>query len=163
MPPSKKWEPAAEMDLCMAIILTGGSTASYKWPEIHTIMCQLGHGFTKDAISQHFTKTILRAFKARHGLGAGKLPSTMSPAATAAGSKKKPLREEDGPAAAGSPAKKQRRSQKQKTGVKAEAEAEAEAEAAMPLTHHRANLNDILLAKFRSLESKYFSQYRHIA
>lgn len=54
MPPCKKWEAAAELDLCMAVILTGGSTTSYKWPEIHTIMCQLGHTFTKDAISYVF-------------------------------------------------------------------------------------------------------------
>jgi hypothetical protein len=35
----------------MAIILTGGSTSSYKWPEIHELMGQLGHDFTKDAVS----------------------------------------------------------------------------------------------------------------
>ncbi|KAG5979201.1 hypothetical protein E4U55_005447 [Claviceps digitariae] len=77
MPSSKKWEITAELDLCMAVILTGGSTSTYKWPEIHTIMCQLGHDFTKDAISQHFTKCILRGFKARHGLGAGRLPDNI--------------------------------------------------------------------------------------
>ncbi|KAG5946054.1 hypothetical protein E4U53_006643 [Claviceps sorghi] len=100
MPSSKKWEIAAEMDLCMAIILTGGSASTYKWPEIHTIMCQLGHTFTKDAISQHFTKCILRGFKARHGLGAGRLPETMSPG------KRKALA--DGDAPAGSPVKRQK-------------------------------------------------------
>ncbi|KAG5922749.1 hypothetical protein E4U42_005351 [Claviceps africana] len=100
MAPSKKWELAAEMDLCMAIILTGGSASSYKWPEIHTIMCQLGHTFTKDAISQHFTKSILRGFKERHGLGAGRLPEKISP------SKRKAPAGED--TAAESPVKKQK-------------------------------------------------------
>ncbi|OAQ72906.1 hypothetical protein VFPPC_15215 [Pochonia chlamydosporia 170] len=73
MPSSKKWDTSHELDLCMAVILTGGSTTSYKWPEIHEIMCHLGHNYTKDAISQHFTKVILRGFKKRHDLPAGKL------------------------------------------------------------------------------------------
>lgn len=77
MPVSKKWDTAAELDLCMAVIITGGSSTSYKWPEIHAIMHQLGHTFTKDAISQHFTKAILRGFRARHGLGTGKLADTV--------------------------------------------------------------------------------------
>ncbi|KHO02035.1 uncharacterized protein MAM_01036 [Metarhizium album ARSEF 1941] len=81
MPATKKWETTDELDLCMAIILTGGSTNSYKWPEIHEIMTSIGHGFTKDAISQHFTKVILRQFKGRHGFPPGKLES-VSPAKT---------------------------------------------------------------------------------
>ncbi|KZZ98451.1 hypothetical protein AAL_02969 [Moelleriella libera RCEF 2490] len=67
MPPAKKWDLSAERDLCMAVIMTGGSTSSYKWPEIHEIMTELGHAFTRDAIS----------FKARHGLKAGKLSNAL--------------------------------------------------------------------------------------
>ncbi|KID98620.1 hypothetical protein MAJ_05276, partial [Metarhizium majus ARSEF 297] len=81
MPFSKKWEITAELDLCMAVIFTGGSVGSYKWPEIHELMVKFGHDFTKDAISQHFTKSILKSFKDRHGLPAGKLES-MTPTKT---------------------------------------------------------------------------------
>ncbi|KAG8419158.1 hypothetical protein J3459_011506 [Metarhizium acridum] len=115
MPFSKKWEITAELDLCMAIIFTGGSAGSYKWPEIHELMVKFGHDFTKDAISyvfphpplippasvlytwshpcshetchqltrtsQHFTKSILKGFKDRHGLPSGKLES-MTPTKT---------------------------------------------------------------------------------
>ncbi|OAA43788.1 hypothetical protein NOR_04363 [Metarhizium rileyi] len=86
MPVSKKWDIRAELDLCMAVIQTGGSTSSYKWPAIHEIMRQLGHDFTKDAVSQHFTKVILRDFKARHGLPPGKLD--MEPLASPKGKRK---------------------------------------------------------------------------
>lgn len=48
---TKKWDLAADLDLCLAIIHTGGATSSYKWPEVHEIMTSLGHDFTKDAIS----------------------------------------------------------------------------------------------------------------
>ncbi|KAG6018528.1 hypothetical protein E4U41_003804 [Claviceps citrina] len=106
MPSSKKWEVAAELDLCMAVILTGGSTTSYKWPEIHAIMCQLGYDFTKDAISQHFTKSILRGFKARHGFGAGRLSDAMSSPNSPTG-KRKALKDDRATPPA-SPLKKQK-------------------------------------------------------
>ncbi|GAB0135001.1 hypothetical protein EsDP_00003353 [Epichloe bromicola] len=92
MPVSKKWDTAAELDLCMAVIITGGSSPSYKWPEIHAVMCQLGHTFTKDAVSQHFTKTILRGFRARHGLGTAKSADTVPVAR-----KRKAVKEEASP------------------------------------------------------------------
>ncbi|KAK2605956.1 hypothetical protein QQS21_003682 [Conoideocrella luteorostrata] len=76
MSSAKKWEISAELDLCMAVIHTGGSVGSYKWPEVHAIMVLLGHNFTKDAISQHYTKSILRGFKKRHGLGSGRLATS---------------------------------------------------------------------------------------
>ncbi|KAH6891129.1 hypothetical protein B0T10DRAFT_595275 [Thelonectria olida] len=65
----KKWDSNAERDLCLAVILGNqeGERARHNWPKVHAIMSSLGHGFTKDAISQHFTKTIMREFKARHG------------------------------------------------------------------------------------------------
>lgn len=92
MPVSKKWDAAAELDLCMAVIITGGSSTGYKWPEIHAIMCQLGHTFTKDAVSQHFTKTILKGFRARHGLETGKLADAVPIAR-----KRKAVKEEASP------------------------------------------------------------------
>ncbi|KAI5466911.1 hypothetical protein BGZ63DRAFT_430327 [Mariannaea sp. PMI_226] len=64
----KKWDSNAERDLCLAIIMGNQESekARHNWPRVHTLMTNLGHSFTKDAISQHFTKTIMREFKARH-------------------------------------------------------------------------------------------------
>ncbi|KAG6004113.1 hypothetical protein E4U21_001384 [Claviceps maximensis] len=112
MPPSKKWEMTAELDLCMAIIITGGSTAASKWLDIHTVMRQLGYDFTKDALSQHYTKKILRAFRPR--LDAGKLD--MSPGS----SKRKAVKDEDGLPATESPVKKQKQTRKKKADADAE-------------------------------------------
>ncbi|KAH0494337.1 hypothetical protein TgHK011_000959 [Trichoderma gracile] len=62
-PQEKKWTDAAERDLCVAIIY--GNPGRYDWPRITTIMEGLGYTFTKDAMSQHLSKTILKDFKAR--------------------------------------------------------------------------------------------------
>ncbi|KAH7192330.1 uncharacterized protein B0J16DRAFT_411060 [Fusarium flagelliforme] len=70
MPPAeKKWDANAERDLCVAIIMGAqdGERMRYNWPKVHSSMEALGYGFTKDAISQHFSKTIMREFKNRHG------------------------------------------------------------------------------------------------
>ncbi|KAJ6441955.1 C-myc promoter-binding protein [Purpureocillium lavendulum] len=64
----KKWDAAAERDLCVAIIMGNqeGRT-NYNWPKVHAFLTQLGYKFTKDAISQHFTKVVMKDFKQRHG------------------------------------------------------------------------------------------------
>ncbi|KAL6871148.1 hypothetical protein J3F83DRAFT_772870 [Trichoderma novae-zelandiae] len=62
-PQEKKWTDAAERDLCVAIIY--GNQGRHDWPRITGIMDGLGYTFTKDAMSQHFTKTILKEFKGR--------------------------------------------------------------------------------------------------
>ncbi|KAM0343729.1 hypothetical protein ACHAPU_008320 [Fusarium lateritium] len=70
MPPTeKKWDPNAERDLCVAIIMgaADGERMRYNWPKVHNSMETLGYSFTKDAISQHFSKSIMRDFKTRHG------------------------------------------------------------------------------------------------
>ncbi|KAM5351968.1 hypothetical protein ACJ41O_004691 [Fusarium nematophilum] len=70
MPPAeKKWDANAERDLCVAVIMGAqdGDRIRYNWPKVHGAMETLGYSFTKDAISQHFSKTIMRDFKARHG------------------------------------------------------------------------------------------------
>ncbi|KAF4987319.1 hypothetical protein FGRMN_10444 [Fusarium graminum] len=81
MPPTeKKWDSNAERDLCVAII-TGaadGERMRYNWPKVHNSMEALGYSFTKDAISQHFSKSIMRDFKTRHGA----VPSSDSPTPT---------------------------------------------------------------------------------
>ncbi|KAK7417156.1 hypothetical protein QQX98_004759 [Neonectria punicea] len=65
----KKWSPNAERDLCLAIILGSqeGDRTRHNWPKVYDLMNHLGYSFTKDAISQHFTKTVMKEFKARHG------------------------------------------------------------------------------------------------
>ncbi|KAF5670316.1 hypothetical protein FHETE_4561 [Fusarium heterosporum] len=70
MPPTeKKWDSNAERDLCVAIIMgaADGERMRYNWPKVHNSMEALGYSFTKDAISQHFSKSIMRDFKTRHG------------------------------------------------------------------------------------------------
>ncbi|KAL7795248.1 hypothetical protein V8C37DRAFT_48323 [Trichoderma ceciliae] len=67
-PQDKKWDDSAERDLCVAIILGNQELAKgrHNWPRISEIMNSLGYSFSKDAMSQHFTKTIMREFRARH-------------------------------------------------------------------------------------------------
>ncbi|KAG8354727.1 hypothetical protein FVEN_g7336 [Fusarium venenatum] len=90
MPPAeKKWDANAERDLCVAIIMGAqdGERMRYNWPKVHSSMESLGYSFTKDAISQHFSKSIMRDFKGRHG----DTSTSNSPApATAPTSKKTP-------------------------------------------------------------------------
>ncbi|KAF4415484.1 hypothetical protein FACUT_13368 [Fusarium acutatum] len=80
MPPSeKKWDANAERDLCVAVIMGAqdGERMRFNWPKVHASMAALGYSFTKDAISQHFSKSIMRDFKGRHGE-----PANSNPAAT---------------------------------------------------------------------------------
>ncbi|EHK24471.1 uncharacterized protein TRIVIDRAFT_219926 [Trichoderma virens Gv29-8] len=67
-PQEKKWDDAAERDLCVAIIQGNqeGTKVRYNWPRVEEIMTSLGHSFTRDAMSQHFSKTIMKEFHARH-------------------------------------------------------------------------------------------------
>ncbi|KAH6610226.1 hypothetical protein Trco_000246 [Trichoderma cornu-damae] len=67
-PQDKKWDDSAERDLCVAIILGNQDPGKsrHNWPRIAEIMGSLGYSFTKDAMSQHFSKTIMRDFRARH-------------------------------------------------------------------------------------------------
>ncbi|EKJ78824.1 hypothetical protein NXS19_010105 [Fusarium pseudograminearum] len=82
MPPAeKKWDANAERDLCVAIIMGAqdGERMRYNWPKVHSSMESLGYSFTKDAISQHFSKSIMRDFKGRHGeVSAGNSPAPAS-------------------------------------------------------------------------------------
>ncbi|KAH0525329.1 hypothetical protein TsFJ059_007713 [Trichoderma semiorbis] len=80
-PVEKKWDDAAERDLCVAIIQANqdGAKKTYNWPRVEEIMIRLGHTFTKDAMSQHFSKTILKDFRARHPEG----DTTATPPASA--------------------------------------------------------------------------------
>ncbi|KAH7157066.1 hypothetical protein EDB81DRAFT_945425 [Dactylonectria macrodidyma] len=74
----KRWHANAERDLCLAIILGNQETERprHNWPRVHAILNDLGYSFTQDAISQHFTKTVMRDFKIRHGKGAGQDPGS---------------------------------------------------------------------------------------
>ncbi|RGP64146.1 hypothetical protein FSPOR_8164 [Fusarium sporotrichioides] len=90
MPPAeKKWDANAERDLCVAIIMGAqdGERMRYNWPKVHSSMESLGYSFTKEAISQHFSKSIMRDFKGRHeDASAGNSPAP----ATTPTSKKTP-------------------------------------------------------------------------
>ncbi|KAH7154984.1 hypothetical protein B0J13DRAFT_672094 [Dactylonectria estremocensis] len=74
----KRWHANAERDLCLAIILGNQETERprHNWPKVHAILNDLGYTFTQDAISQHFTKTVMRDFKIRHGKGVSQGPSS---------------------------------------------------------------------------------------
>ncbi|KAL7963596.1 hypothetical protein V8C34DRAFT_300102 [Trichoderma compactum] len=80
-PVEKKWDDSAERDLCLAIIMGNqdGTKPRYNWPRVEEIMTSLGHTFTKDAMTQHFSKTILKEFRARHPEG----DTTATPPASA--------------------------------------------------------------------------------
>lgn len=56
---NKKWDDKAERDLCLAIILGKHDSQRYDWPAIHKIMTDIGHGFTKDAISYAFSRSLI--------------------------------------------------------------------------------------------------------
>ncbi|KAK5997102.1 hypothetical protein PT974_02454 [Cladobotryum mycophilum] len=77
-PQDKKWDDAAERDLCVAIIQGNqdGDRARYNWGKICEIMQGLGYAFTKDAMSQHFTKVIMKDFKNRHSASASAASSS---------------------------------------------------------------------------------------
>ncbi|KFA66661.1 hypothetical protein S40285_03052 [Stachybotrys chlorohalonatus IBT 40285] len=70
--PEKKWDAAAERDLCVALIMCNQESerVRYNWAKVHSFMQSHGYQFTRDAISQHFTKVILKDFKGRHKNGA---------------------------------------------------------------------------------------------
>ncbi|KAL7922985.1 hypothetical protein ACQKWADRAFT_312514 [Trichoderma austrokoningii] len=66
-PQDKKWDDAAERDLCMAMIFcnTESGRARQNWPRIEEVMKSLEYSFTRDAMSQHYSKTIMKDFKKR--------------------------------------------------------------------------------------------------
>lgn len=49
----KKWDAAAERDLCVAIIMGNQETdrVRYNWAKVHSLMEGYGYPFSKDAIS----------------------------------------------------------------------------------------------------------------
>ncbi|KYK55761.1 hypothetical protein DCS_07725 [Drechmeria coniospora] len=64
----RKWDAAADRDLCVALIVSSHEgRVVHNWSKVHAILQQLGHSFTKEAISQHFSKVVMKDFKARHG------------------------------------------------------------------------------------------------
>ncbi|KAM4059915.1 hypothetical protein HRG_002466 [Hirsutella rhossiliensis] len=87
----KKWDATAERDLCIAVIMASQEgRVTYNWPKTHAIMDSIGHAFTKDAMSQHFTKRILKDFKTRHGDIIGSAPSTPKKASATPAKRKAP-------------------------------------------------------------------------
>ncbi|KAM0486092.1 hypothetical protein ACHAPX_000794 [Trichoderma viride] len=82
-PQEKKWDDSAERDLCMSMIYcnTESGKVRQNWPRIEEVMRGLGYTFTKDAMSQHYSKTIMKDFKTRHpDITATSLTETPSPA-----------------------------------------------------------------------------------
>ncbi|PFH60021.1 hypothetical protein XA68_11542 [Ophiocordyceps unilateralis] len=65
----KKWDATAERDLCTALMMSAqeGGRSNANWSKVCIMMESLGHGFTKEAMSQHYSKVILKDFKSRTG------------------------------------------------------------------------------------------------
>ncbi|OAQ99878.1 hypothetical protein LLEC1_03658, partial [Akanthomyces lecanii] len=61
----KKWTPDAERDLCLAMLMSNGGV-SPDWNATHGMMTAMGYEFTKDAMNQRWSKTLMKDFKARH-------------------------------------------------------------------------------------------------
>ncbi|PHH70003.1 hypothetical protein CDD80_6319 [Ophiocordyceps camponoti-rufipedis] len=118
-PGEKKWDAAAERDLCIALFYAAneGGRVTTNWPVVSTIMERLGYTFTKEALSQHWSKTILKDFKVR----VGDLPET--PKATPRKRKAKTVAE-DGQDAVDTPKKSAKKGpstpREKKSAVKAE-------------------------------------------
>ncbi|KAM3504560.1 hypothetical protein MY10362_003478 [Beauveria mimosiformis] len=80
----KKWDGNAERDLCLAMMLGGTESDKFRpdWNSTHKMMNDLGYNFTKDAINQRWSKTILKEFKSRHpdaDLASPAPPTKMTP------------------------------------------------------------------------------------
>ncbi|KAH8131467.1 hypothetical protein FP744_10003652 [Trichoderma asperellum] len=98
-PQDKKWDDSAERDLCVSMVYCNNEgKGRTNWPRIEEVMNGLGYSFTKDAMSQHFSKTIMKEFKARH-------PSLPTSASSPPLSARKP-RAAAGKAATSTPSKK---------------------------------------------------------
>ncbi|KAL6860283.1 hypothetical protein ACO1O0_004310 [Amphichorda felina] len=79
----KKWGPSEERDLAMAVILAQqGEKVKYDWPRVHEYMTEWGYSFTRDAMSQHWTKRIMKDFKQRHGTALTKTSGSSGSAST---------------------------------------------------------------------------------
>ncbi|KAM3457983.1 hypothetical protein MY3296_000633 [Beauveria thailandica] len=74
----KRWDGNAERDLCLAMILGGTESDKFRpdWNTTHRMMNALGYDFTKDAMSQRWSKTILKEFKSRHSDADVALPAS---------------------------------------------------------------------------------------
>ncbi|CAG9979483.1 unnamed protein product [Clonostachys byssicola] len=79
----KKWGPLEERDLAMAVILTQhGERPKYDWVRIQEMMEAWGYTFSRDAITQRWSKKIMKDFKERHGADAVKSGPPNSAATT---------------------------------------------------------------------------------
>ncbi|KAF4344025.1 hypothetical protein FBEOM_2000 [Fusarium beomiforme] len=160
MPPSeKKWDANAERDLCVAIIM-GAQDAErmrYNWPKVHGSMEALGYSFTKDAISQHFSKSIMRDFKGRHGDFSTSTPATPRKAtprkrATPAKGRKKKIEilddddDDDAETMAGSPVPKKvrRKMEDEDEDCKTSDDAQDKSEGSLPAVEKDAKFEDWL-------------------
>uniref|UniRef100_A0A8H7TS94 Myb-like domain-containing protein n=1 Tax=Bionectria ochroleuca TaxID=29856 RepID=A0A8H7TS94_BIOOC len=90
----KKWGPLEERDLAMAVILTQhGERPKYDWVRIQEMMEAWGYTFSRDAITQRWSKKIMKDFKERHGADAAKSGPSVSAASTP--QKPKVVKDED--------------------------------------------------------------------
>ncbi|KAF3765959.1 hypothetical protein M406DRAFT_351250 [Cryphonectria parasitica EP155] len=64
-----KWTDAAIKDLTFAILMStnsGGINVNANWDKVTETMNAWGYNFTKSAMSQHWTKRVLKEFRERH-------------------------------------------------------------------------------------------------
>ncbi|KAI7774694.1 hypothetical protein LA080_008001 [Diaporthe eres] len=67
MSTTKKWDDTSQKDLVFAMLMsTGDGNIKADWQKVEKIMISWGYNFTIGAMSQHWSKTILKAFKERH-------------------------------------------------------------------------------------------------
>ncbi|KAG8160466.1 hypothetical protein KVR01_010002 [Diaporthe batatas] len=109
MSTNKKWDDASQKDLLFAMLMStgdGSGTIKPDWKEVEKMMNGWGYTFTIGAMSQHWSKTILKAFKERHPDNSGDGGNTnagptiaKTPASSKAKAKtrKRPASDEDAP------------------------------------------------------------------
>ncbi|KAJ4409964.1 hypothetical protein N0V82_009366 [Gnomoniopsis sp. IMI 355080] len=82
MSSTTKWDDAAVKDLTMAVLMSannGDLNISANWDKVTETMASWGYNFSKSAMSQHWSKKIVKQFKERHSNVKGSDNGTASP------------------------------------------------------------------------------------
>ncbi|KAI0134549.1 hypothetical protein BJ170DRAFT_204668 [Xylariales sp. AK1849] len=84
--PGAKWNAETDLELVFAILthnLKPNETPRIDWAKVQQMMQGWGHKSSKDAISQRWTKTVLKSFRASHPHGTSDERGEASTAAAA--------------------------------------------------------------------------------
>ncbi|ROW12941.1 hypothetical protein VPNG_04731 [Cytospora leucostoma] len=67
-----KWDDASVKDLTFAVLMSANDGyIKPNWEKVEELMKDWGHDFTKSAMSQHWSKKVLKEFRQRHPDGDG--------------------------------------------------------------------------------------------